>query len=85
MWADSNTGTFDPPVVGSFDNKIGHFFTKDIFNGKNIIVVFRWDARDPRKHAFGVRHFRGSGAKLGMELVYVYVKISIDMLLNYPL
>jgi hypothetical protein len=45
-WADSNQVKFDPPVVGSFENNVGHFFTKDIFEGKNIIVVFRWDARD---------------------------------------
>jgi hypothetical protein len=45
-WADSNEGRLDPPVVGSFENNIGHFFTKDIFQGKQILVVFRWDARD---------------------------------------
>ena len=46
-WADSDNGKLDPPVVGSFENKIGHFFTKDIFDEKNILVVFRWDATDP--------------------------------------
>jgi len=46
-WADSNTGTLDPPVLGSFEDKIGHFFTKDQFEGKEIIMAFRWDARDP--------------------------------------
>jgi len=45
-WVPSTTGVLDPPVVGSFENGVGHFFTKDTFNGKNIIVVFRWDARD---------------------------------------
>lgn len=45
-WADSEHGKLDPPVLGSFENNVGHFFTKDIFNGKNILVVFRWDARD---------------------------------------
>ncbi|NOU19172.1 MAG: hypothetical protein HOO91_16570 [Bacteroidales bacterium] len=45
-WADSNEGKLDPPVVGSFENGIGYFFTKDSFNGKNIIVVFRWDSRN---------------------------------------
>lgn len=45
-WADSNEGILQPPVVGSFDNNIAHFFTKDIFEGKNIVIVFRWDARD---------------------------------------
>ena len=46
-WADNNSGKLDPPVVGSFENEIGHFFCKDTFNGKNIIVVFRWDVRNP--------------------------------------
>ena len=45
-WADSNEGKLDPPVVGSFEDNVGHFFTKDTFNGKKILVVFRWDARD---------------------------------------
>ena len=45
-WADSNTGKMDPPVQGSFENKIGHFITKDNFEGRPILVAFRWDARD---------------------------------------
>lgn len=45
-WVASNVGVLDPPVVGSFENNVGHFFTKDTFKGKNIIVVFRWDVRD---------------------------------------
>lgn len=45
-WADSNEGKLDPPVVGSFENNVAYFFTKDIFDNKNIFVVFRWDARD---------------------------------------
>lgn len=45
-WVTSTTGVMDPPVVGSFENSIGHFFTKDTFNGKPIIMMFRWDARD---------------------------------------
>lgn len=45
-WSDSVTGVLDPPVVGSFENNIGHFFTKDVFKGKDIIMVFRWDIRD---------------------------------------
>jgi hypothetical protein len=48
-WADSNEGILQPPVVGSFDNGIGHFLTKDIFKGKNIFVLFRWDVRDKEK------------------------------------
>lgn len=45
-WVASNVGVLDPPVVGSFENNVGHFFAKDTFKGKNIIVMFRWDARD---------------------------------------
>ena len=45
-WADSNEGVLQPAVVGSFENNIGHFFAKDSFNGKEILVVFRWDVRD---------------------------------------
>ena len=45
-WVASNVGVLDPPVVGSFEKNVGHFFAKDTFNGKNIIMVFRWDVRD---------------------------------------
>jgi len=45
-WSDSNTGVLDPPVSGFFENNIGHFFTKDVHEGKEIIMVFRWDVRD---------------------------------------
>jgi hypothetical protein len=45
-WVASNVGVLDPPVVGSFENNVGHFFTKDVINGKKVIVLFRWDARD---------------------------------------
>ena len=46
-WADSNSGSLDPPVVGSFEGKIGHFFARDTYRGRAIIVVFRWDVRNP--------------------------------------
>ena len=46
-WIASNTGRIDPPVVGSFDaNGVGHFFAKDTFKGRPIIMMFRWDARN---------------------------------------
>jgi hypothetical protein len=48
-WADSNSGALDPPVVGSFENHIGHFFARDTYKGQSIIVVFRWDARNPQR------------------------------------
>ena len=33
-WADSNEGKFDPPVVGSFENSIGHFLPKTVSMAK---------------------------------------------------
>ncbi len=51
-WADSNEGVLQPPVIGSFENEMAHFFTKDNFNGKNILVVFRWDIRDKENPAW---------------------------------
>jgi hypothetical protein len=48
-WADSNAVTMDPPVQGSFHEKVGHFITRDTFNGREILVRFKWDATDPEK------------------------------------
>lgn len=45
-WADSNVVVLDVPQVGSFENKIGEFYAKDVFENKEIIVKFRWDATD---------------------------------------
>lgn len=52
-WIASNTGTIDPPVIGSFENGVGHFFGKDTLKGKPIIVVFRWDARNKNRPVWG--------------------------------
>jgi hypothetical protein len=53
-WIASNTGKIDPPVVGSFNkNGVGHFFGKDTLNGKPILVVFRWDARNKERPIWG--------------------------------
>lgn len=46
-WADSNLGTLDPPVVGSFEGAVGTFYCKDVFLGKPILVMFQWDKTDP--------------------------------------
>lgn len=43
-WADSGSATLDTAVVGSFDNGIGYFYAKDSFNGKPVLLQFKWDA-----------------------------------------
>ncbi len=60
-WADSNRGTFDPPVVGSFENGIGYFFTRDIINGEGVVVVFRWDATDKNHPVWSQAFSRDQG------------------------
>jgi hypothetical protein len=45
-WADTNKGVLDPPVIGSFEDNVGYFWGNDQYESKNILVVFRWDARD---------------------------------------
>jgi hypothetical protein len=46
-WADSNIVVMDTPQVGSFDGYAGNFLARDAYNGKDIIVRFRWDLSDP--------------------------------------
>ena len=48
-WADTKMGVLDPPVLGSFDNEVGEFYGEDVFNGKKIIVKFKWDKTNPGK------------------------------------
>jgi hypothetical protein len=48
-WADTNKGVLEPPVIGSFENNVGHFWGKDQFEDKPILVVFRWDASNAEK------------------------------------
>ncbi len=72
-WADSVSGKLDPPVVGSFENSIGHFFTKDIFNGKSILVVFRWDARD-KNNPIWSQAFSDDNGKTWEWNWYMYMK-----------
>jgi hypothetical protein len=47
-WANNETVVLDVPQVGSFENKIGSFFARDMYEQKDIIVQFRWDASNPK-------------------------------------
>jgi len=46
-WADSDSVRLDGGKIGSFDGDIGEFFAHDVFDGKNVIVKFHWDKRNP--------------------------------------
>lgn len=48
-WASSSKGVLEPPVVGSFEGKVGLFYGKDVVQGQPVRVVFCWDAREDDK------------------------------------
>jgi hypothetical protein len=48
-WADTNTLAIDKPTVGSFDNDFGHFFAQYPVDGKDVVIIYRWDIRDRSK------------------------------------
>jgi hypothetical protein len=45
-WADSISGTLEAPLVGSFENGVGNFYTVDKHNGQPIIIQFRYDSTE---------------------------------------
>ena len=42
------TGNIDPPVVGSFRDGVGEFYSDDTWEGTPIRVRYAWDSRDPK-------------------------------------
>jgi hypothetical protein len=47
-WADSQAMKLDDGKTGSFDGEIGEFFGRETVSGKDVLVKFHWDKRDPR-------------------------------------
>jgi hypothetical protein len=46
-WADSKEMKLDDGKVGSFDGDQGEFFGREVVAGKDLVVKFHWDKRDP--------------------------------------
>lgn len=70
-WVDSNIGVLDPPVVGSFEGKVGTFYCKDVFQGKQILVMFKWDKTDPDNPVWSQAFSPDNGATWEMNLTNV--------------
>jgi hypothetical protein len=47
-WADSNAMKLDDGKRGSFDGDQGDFFGREVVAGKDVIVRFHWDKRNPK-------------------------------------
>ena len=48
-YANPNYVSMETPQVGSFENNIGLFYSKDTWEGKKIIIVYKWDRTNPDK------------------------------------
>jgi hypothetical protein len=49
-WLDGrNPGSLDVPVVGRFEGDVGIFETRDTFQGRPIVVQFKWIVKDPER------------------------------------
>jgi hypothetical protein len=75
-WVDSNLGVMDPPVVGSFEGSIGTFYCNDIFQGKPILVMFKWDKTDPGNPVWSQAFSSDNGVTWEMNLTNVSHKIN---------
>jgi hypothetical protein len=74
-WVDSNLGTLDPPVVGSFDGSVGTFYCKDTFESKPILVMFKWDKTDPNNPVWSQAFSADNGATWEMNMTNVSRRI----------
>jgi hypothetical protein len=48
-YANPNYVSMESPQVGSFENNIGWFYSKDTWNGEKIIIVYKWDRTNPER------------------------------------
>ena len=74
-WAASNVGTMDPPNVGSFENGVGDFFAEDTYNGKKIIALLRWDARDKKNFKWSQAYSADNGKTWEWNWYMTYEKL----------
>ena len=75
-WVDSVSGTMDPPVVGSFEGNIGRFYCKDTFDGKPILVMFKWDKTDPDNPVWSQAFSPDNGATWEMNFTNTSHKVN---------
>jgi hypothetical protein len=75
-WVDSNVGVLDPPVVGSFEGNIGTFYCHDIFKGKKIIVMYKWDKTDADNPVWSQAFSEDGGKTWEMNMTNVSHRVS---------
>ena len=48
-WADSVFGQLETPLVGSFEDGVGHFYTFDQCGDQKVLIQFRYDGTEKEK------------------------------------
>ena len=59
-WADSKAVKLDGGKVCSFHGDMGEFFGREVVGGKDVIVKFHWDKRNPKTPIYS-RAFTADG------------------------
>jgi hypothetical protein len=75
-WVDSNLAVLDPPVVGSFEGSVGTFYCKDVFQGKQILVMFQWDKTDPENPVWSQAFSEDKGVTWEMNMTNVSHRVN---------
>ena len=61
-WSTDSTGTLDVPVIGSFRDGVGEFYSQEVFEGRHIYSRFIW-SRITRDSAHWEQAFSEDGGK----------------------
>ena len=48
-WIDARAPGLDPPLVGRFEGRVGHFYNDDVFEGRPVRVRFIYEDLGPRQ------------------------------------
>ena len=74
-WADSNHGVLDKPVVGSFTDQVGHFYSAGKYENKEVLWRFKWDARNAANPVWSQAISADNGANWEWNWYMMFSKI----------
>jgi hypothetical protein len=75
-WMDTNSLAMDKhPVTGSFEDRVGKFYAKDTLNGKEIVVLYQWDATNANQPKWSQAFSPDNGKTLEWNWEMVLMKM----------
>jgi hypothetical protein len=74
-WVNGNTGVMDPPVVGSFDGDTGTFYGETLWNGKPVLVMYRWNKVNPDKPEWSQSYSSDHGKTWEVNMVNISTRL----------